>query len=426
MVVLGAMILSVLAGLGGDHLRPRYLVAAVFMAFAIWATGRPWGSGAVAMPVLLLPGVATRGGIAGGTQLAILTLLLAAMFWANGAGRPKLSPFALALPVLMTGLLVLLAIGYGGDAQDALRLGLLGVAGVMLGACLFANHEAWLAIGCLAVPIALLALAEIAGFHNPWPHLVHADTFTSLSVQDSAHRAQSTFGHPLIAGGIFATLAALMTFHPSRWRYLIIPIVAGGALATVSRSALLGSACATAVALTFSGQARGKLLLQVVTIVVTAWVLVSQVPQLHTSIASRITQQRYVQQDIRAAGLDKLKTDLNEHTGALLVGGGPGESARQLKAIPGAYTTYFDNQYITSVYDFGLLPIVAGLALLGLALYAGVPRANRYGLPALMAVAVVFAFTDGLYWGSLGLVAWVCVGFASAADLGHEQPEHGD
>ena len=74
----------------------------------------------------------------------------------------------------------------------------------------------------------------------------------------------------------------------------------------------------------------------------------------------------------------------------------------------------FDDQYVTSVYDLGLLP----LAAIAVLLLAGLKRASagsrRAGLPAVAAGLGVLGFTDGLYWLSLAVVTSIAVGAACA------------
>ena len=74
----------------------------------------------------------------------------------------------------------------------------------------------------------------------------------------------------------------------------------------------------------------------------------------------------------------------------------------------------FDNQYVTSIYDVGLLPMILVGVLLACALASASREARVLGLPALVAIAGVMFFTDGGYWLSLGFLAWVTVGLATA------------
>ena len=201
-------------------------------------------------------------------------------------------------------------------------------AGLILGACVAQSDRAFLALALFMAPLALLAVAEIAGFHNPWPALVHSTQYVRLSDVAGAQRAQSMFGHPLIAGGIFAVMSALVVARPTtRFRLPLAALLAAGALATVSRSAILGLAAAAAVMIVLSSQhSRLRSISTIAVVVAVGWTLVTTIPALHDSFIARVGNANAANQDVRTYAISRVSHDLSSDPGGLLIGGGIGES----------------------------------------------------------------------------------------------------
>lgn len=416
LIALLAMPLAAVAAIGIDHVALRSLLTPAIPIALFIVARQSWGSIAVAAIPFLLPDLPTHYGVEGLLQLTVLTGLIVVVYW-DRLGRPPVSTLALWASGMFAAFIFMLTWANGLDVQQAGWISLAPFIGVTFGSCLATSKTARQALGFGCVPLALLALAEIAGFNNPWPHLVHATNFLQVSQQVDANRAQSTFGHPLIAGGCLAGMSALMLQSRTRFSTAVAAVLAAGALATVSRSAILGLGAALACSIVLSNR-RGRNLLQAAVIVVFALLIATQIPALSESITTRITSANsitYTDQPVRAYAITKLRGDLSDNPGALLLGGGVGAAGNELTAIGGVDGyDIFDNQYVTSIYDLGLLPMIVIAVLLVRAIATASPEARRLGLPALTAVAGVMFFADGAYWLSLDFLAWTTVGLSSA------------
>jgi hypothetical protein len=408
-----ALPLSVLAALDISHLHKRTLITVFGLAAAFVVARRPWGSFAVAAPAFLLPDVRTQYSVPGRLQLAILTFILAAWYWEK-MGRPRASRPALATAAFFSVALVTINIANRASVDDALWPALIAFAGVLFGTTLSVTREGRTALAYASLPLAALAFAEILGLHNPWPALVHSTTFLNLSEEAGALRGQSTFGQPLIAGGCLAAMAALALQSESRWATGLAVLISGGALATVSRSAIIGIAAALTMSV-LVGPLRQRRLLVCSAAAICGVLLVTLVPSLRASFSARTSNPLYTDQTVRDYGITELKHDWQTNTAELLFGGGTPTVSDKLESIGGVTGYYiFDDQYITSVYDLGLIPLAVLAVLILTALMRASPRALRLGLPAMTVVAVIMFFTDGLDWLSLGFVAWLTLGLASS------------
>lgn len=412
-IFLGAVLLSALAGALVDHVRFRTVLSIGLVVGLVICARKVWGSVVVAGVPLLVPDMKTTLGIEGPLLLTLLTSIAALLYW-DTLGRPKVPSTVLWAASIFAVSAFGLSWRHGGeDLQQAAWISIMPFTGLVFGACLASSPTARKAFGYGCVPLALLAYGEVAGFHNPWPHLVHSTNFLALSQRVSAKRAQSTFGHPLIAGGCFAGVSALMLYSRTRYSTLVAAILAGGALATVSRSAIIGLAFAVALGILI-GRRRGSQILQALTIIIIAFVVATHVPALKQSIVNRTTGQTYTEQPVRKYALYRLHNDYNEHPTTLLFGGGVGTAERDLTNVGGINGYFiFDNQYVTSIYDYGILPMLAVALLIAYAITKAGKEARRLGLPALAAVAAVMFFVDGGEWLSLGFFAWATVGIAS-------------
>jgi len=77
----------------------------------------------------------------------------------------------------------------------------------------------------------------------------------------------------------------------------------------------------------------------------------------------------------------------------------------------------YDNQYVTSIFDSGLVVILLVVGLI----VAGVirERPNASMLAPLVVSAATMFFFEGLYWPITGLLFWMTVGLASAPKSGY-------
>jgi hypothetical protein len=412
-LVLIGVLLSAIAGLAVNHITGRLAVAAAFAAVATWAVAQRWGAVVAVTPVLLLPGLPAQG-LSPILTMAILTLALASGHWLTGAGRPKLSRWGLAAAITFGGASVLSTFGNGGNTTPAWALLLFLVAGVVLGTCVIARPEGLLAIGFLGVFMGGLAILEALGLHNYWLDAVHGNTFARIADYEGAKRARSTLGHPLIAGAVIGAIGVLMISHPSRWKRLIVPVALGGCLATVSRSSILALLAAGLVILIQNRDSVPRFALNTAVIAAVLYALVSQVPALRDSFETRVLHP-HERQTVRQYSVTDLRTSWARRPGDLLLGGGVGASTDRLEAVGGVNGFFiFDNQYVTAIYDDGLLVLLATFALIGLGLASAGRTARRVGLPALVLIAVVGAFVDGIYWGPYTVLLGLAIGVATA------------
>jgi hypothetical protein len=400
------------------NLRLR-VVAAILLGVTLAVVARQrWGAVAVVAVPFLLPGAPKVDGITGHLLLTLVTLALALLHW-DALGRPRIAPRVLQAAALYGAVDLLLTWGHGLQIQQGIQGALIALAGIIFGSCLAANPSGRVAFGWACVPLALLAVAEIMGFHNPWPALVHDTKYITLSGVSGAGRAQSTFGHPLVAGGCLATSAAIMLQSRTRYCVPVTVVLVAGSLSTVSRSAIVGLALALACALVVSDR-RAIKMMQSAALILGAVILVSSVPALRASLVTRTFGAQTVSfsdQPVRHYAVSKLEHDIEDRLPSLLLGGGQGSASDSLTAM-GGIDSYdiFDDQWITSVYDLGLIPMVLIGAWVLLAVREAPQSARYLGLPAMVAIAAVMLFVDGAGWVSLGWLAWVTFGLSTAPD----------
>jgi hypothetical protein len=407
--------LSLLVTVELHHVKVRTLASLCAVVACLLIARRRWGGFAVVAPVFLDANPPEKYGIPGSLQLALLTLVLAVVFW-DKIGRP-----AIARPPLLTagvfGIVLLgTNIGAGAGVDNALWLVLLAFAGVLYGHALQVSSEARASLAVFSIPLALLPIGEILGLHNPWPDLVHSG-YAQASLETGALRGQSTFGQPLIAGGCLAAMAALAFQSKVRHATPLALVLACGAVATVSRSAIIGLAVGLTVAVII-GPHRLMRLAQTMVIVIVGAVALVVVPPLHTSFVNRTSNPDFTNQTVRNYALTRIRADWAHQPMTLLIGRGTQGSYTLLHAIGGVNGGFiFDNQYVTAVYDFGLLPLICVIGVMLFALSRGRSAGIRRGLPAFAVVVVVMFFTDGLGWMSLTFVAWLVFGLTTAPNL---------
>jgi len=407
-----ALPLSIAAALAIDHIKHRTLIAAVAIVLAVVIARRVWGSFAVVAPTFLLPDLPTRYDVAGRLQIAILTVILARIYW-DTVGRPKLSDLALGAATAFTVFQIVLALVHGTSSETAIWPCLLAFAGVMFGTSLTTSAVARAAVGYASIPLALLAVAEMLGVHNPWPALVHSTALIAESAEAGNLRGQSTFGQPLIAGACLATLAAIMLQSRTRHAAILAAVMAGGAVATVSRSAIIGVAAGMAVSLVV-GPERPRKLLQFAAVAALALILITQITRLRESFTTRTTNPIYTNQEVRDYALTSIKDEWDSDPARLLLGQGNHAVTETLEAVGGVNGYYiFDNEYVTAIDDLGALPLLLIGALIVAAVARTTPQARSFGLPAMATVVVIMFFTDGLAWLSISFLVCIACGLAS-------------
>lgn len=380
-----------------------------------------WGVAICLAPVFLLP--VTEMTTLPSTSflhwrfiLAVITAALATSYWLSGAGRPKLNPWALGAVAFL--LIALLALGARSHTslQESLSLPLFAYSGLIIGQCL-GDPAAVRAIAVLAVPIAALAILEALGLENVWSVVLHANAHINIADEHNNTRSTASFGLPLIAGACLLGTGLILLSARERVTTLSGIICIVGAVATVSRSTLLGGAIGiTLFALQSKGH-RARTVTLVAGLVVSVIVVVSSIPALHRSFDSRVfglNQSKLLQQEsVRTNSLAIIGNEFNADPNRLLLGGGVGYSTKLLTARGGNASGYdiFDNEYITMMYDGGLLVVLVVFGLLIVATTTSSRNARRSALPALAALAVVMYFVDGMDWPSLSFVTWMAIGF---------------
>jgi hypothetical protein len=427
LALLGVILSSVALGLATALGVGAILAALVLVTIvAIIGVRHRWGTAICLAPVFLLP-VTTMptlpnvGPIHPRLILAIVSAGLATLYWRSGAGRPKLNYWSLAAVGFLGIALLALGLSTGlNSLQEAVSLTMFAYTGVIIGQCL-QDPIALKAVAYLAVPIAVLALLEAGGLKNLWAIYLHADKFEGSA--QLAIRSTASFGHPLIAGACLVVTGLLLLSVRRRSATVSGIICIAAAATTVSRSTLLGGALGIAL---FAAQAQGhriRIVFITVALALVALVIINSVPELKHSVDSRVLDinqgQIAEQESVRSNSLTIFKEEFDVDPGRLLIGGGAGSSSKLLTARGGNLDGYdiFDNEYITMTYDAGFLVVLCVFGLLTVAAMKSGKLARRQALPALAAIIVIMYFVDGVEWPSLGVVAWMTIGFFSAPAL---------
>jgi hypothetical protein len=391
-----------------------------------WAGPKPAALSATMLGVMLLPTPAMNleefHGIPLSTILGIATLCATLALWwhrnAVGARHPTVSSCALASWLLLVvASVVQLGISKYADPRPILQVSTFWLAGLLLGSLLASDHRTLDGLRLLALTLASFAVIEfVLGRPNLWGNVVGANEYASIAAFGGHLRATSTFGHPLVAGAALIVLAFLVLLPRGRKSSILFALIVAGAVVTVSRSALVGLA-AGLLAHFASGQHRRAAILgaTVVTIAI-SWLMITLLPTLSISFASRVLGAPLQGESIRLNSLHILAGGLSQGNAELMLGRGIGGSISYLAQTGGnlGFSTY-DNQYITSIYDSGLLVVLSGIGLIVLAIARRRPGWTT--LAPLSASAATMFFFEGLYWPVTGLLFWMTVGLATAPNV---------
>lgn len=380
---------------------------------AVWALTRPWGLAVVVAPAFVFPSMPGLGPISAPLTMGCVSLGAALIFW-HYRGRPQVSSHMLsALAVLTLGSLAF-GVANGGHIQDTVAFPLVWLAGVIAGCSAAREPNSMYAAGAIVGLLGAIAILEAAGVNIVLPGAVGSSSYSDFANTAGAERAVATFSHPLIAGAVFTCFAALLARQESPWRYPVVALLVLAALTTVSRSAMLGLTACAVVLLVQEAKRPIRMSIQVAAGVLIIWAGLSALPQVRTSIENRVlhTEERQL---VREGGFAQFRGDVTSRPATLILGGSIG-SAEALLRSQGGIAGYFifDDQYITLVYDFGLLILVVALGLVVVAAVKADRRARRAALPAFAALAVTMFFVDGLYWASLGLTTGIVFGVLTA------------
>lgn len=421
-VGLGLITFATFLGLLAAHGYAALLIAALVLCLLVaWAAPRPWAIPVVMLGVLLVPSAAfpqsTFHGIPLQTGLALVTFCATFALWwqrkAHAATAP-LSGYSLAsLLLLVVVSVVQLGVSRYAQIRPVYQFPLFWASGFLLGSMIAADLRIADRVGLLALPLAILAIFESAtGKPSLWSDLVGATIFDNTSAQ-SADRAASTFGHPLVAGTALVILAFLVLVKPGSRRVLLFSLIVAGAVATVSRSALIGLAAGLLTHFIGTHRQRSQIVGAIAATTIIGVLIISFVPALHASFEVRVLGASTQSEGIRLNSLQELRTSFARSDKELWLGRGLGGSTLYLGDTRGAlgFGTY-DNQYVTSLYDSGLVTVFVSIGLILVGIIRARPRAAM--VAPLAAAAASFFFFEGLYWPVTALLFWMAVGLATA------------
>jgi hypothetical protein len=420
---LGVVTLAVCFGLLASRGYAVFLIVAFLLwGLVVWAVPRPVIVPVVMLGVVVVPTAAfpnaTAHGIPLQTSLAVITFCAALALWlqrrARGGTAP-LSGYSLAgLLILIVASIVQLGTSRYAQIRPVYQFPLFWTSGFLLGSILAADLRVADRIGLLALPLAMLAIFESAvGKPNLWSDLIGANSFANASAEGAA-RAASTFGHPLVAGTALIVLAFLVLSKPGPRRSILFSFIVGGAVVTVSRSALVGLAAGLLTHFIGNHRKRSQIVGAIAVTAIIGWLIISLVPALHVSFESRVLHASTQSESIRLNSLQELRASFSRSDKELWLGRGLEGSGSYLSQTRGnlGFGTY-DNQYVTSLYDSGLLVVLAAIGLIVLGTIRARPSARV--LAPLVASAATFFFFEGLYWPVTGLLFWMTVSLATAS-----------
>lgn len=244
-------------------------------------------------------------------------------------------------------------------------------------------------------------------------------------------RARATFGHPIPLATFLAAACALalfaVRFPAGKLNVLRIAVVitlAGGMLATFSRSSWIALAIALGVGL-LSPQISNLVRFRVLMVLGVGTVIFLQTPLGASALDYLLNSEGTVSYEQRAASLQSIPTILDAGWLTVLLGIGAGSqqslySVVDLLSVDGLQVV--DNQYITLLIETGLLGLGIFLAVILTALRlawasssvtASLPDARLvWGIGiALLATLVTIFFYEGLSWPSTAVLVWAMLGF---------------
>jgi len=407
-----------------SHGRGVDAVAAIVMLWAAVVAARSrWRVALCAMPALLIPAIAMPAGyrLFGVHPPQAVALLTVVFVGVSLAVEPRHRPSLWALaPALLLAVLGVVGGSVSGDLSAEGSLAVVWLAASALGSIAGRDLRYLKALTYLGSPIAAYAILECLGLPNYWTRLTQANLFaTSFGTFGGLHRAVATFGHPIPASVIFASLALLaITLRERRGVPWLAALYGVACLSTLSRTGIVALAAGGAMMVLFPREPMARARAALVIAVAFIGVAVLATSLLSGSLGERITQQDNAG---RAASLSILGHSLSSDPASLLFGGGFRGAGSYLASIGGNTATglpsqIFDDELVTGIYDYGLVP----LALVVLLVIAGIAttpaRLRAVALPPLVATAVGFLFFDGLFWHSASFMLFFFIGMVCGFD----------
>lgn len=414
---LGLVVIAMCFGLLTSHgYAAALIVAFLLCGLVVWAVSRPIAVPVVMLGVVLIPTPAfphsTVHGIPLQTSLAVITFCAALALWYHRRARGETAPisrYALSgLLILIMASIAQLGISRYAQIRPVYQFPPFWISGLLLGSILAADLRIADRVGLLALPLAILAIFELAiGKPNLWSDLVGANIFDNASA-----RAASTFGHPLVAGTALIIIAFITLSRPGQRSAILFPFIVGGAVATVSRSALVGLAAGLLTHFIGNYRRPSQIIGAVAIAAIIGWLTISLVPDLQTSFESRVLSASTQNEGIRLNSLKELSISFSQSNKELWLGRGLEGSKNYLSRTGGNLGSgTYDNQYITSLYDNGLPVVLVVFGLIVLGVIRARPAARV--LAPLIAAAATFFFFEGLYWPITGLLFGMAVGLAT-------------
>jgi hypothetical protein len=417
-VLLGSLAALALGYLVTTRAGPFIVGAALLAALPIVTARTRWSLTVALLPIFLVPLTAMNVSHIGRVPFGLLPGLWVSycvcVLWMTGQlprGARRLWLAILLLAVF--GVAGALVSPFGSVTKSLSMIALWG-GSAALGQLAARNPRVLHSLILAAVPLAILAVWEATGGPNPFRPLYGSLKFGNNELA-GVTRASATFGHPLVAGAVFATLGVLSV---SRGRPGWLPgaVLFAGAVATISRSAAVGIAVGVAVILVIQrGFARRRSVVVVVVMLAIVAAAIGQSTEFRGSVTNRVFVRRDVQV-ARVTGPQQVRHDLTNAPGSLLFGDGLQATQRRLSEEGGlgGVSTY-DNQYVTLVYDVGLPMMILAFALMLL----GTWRATQIA-PALLALSAMLIFFDGLYWPATACLFFLLCAAAARPDGGDD------
>ena len=400
------------------------VAAIVVLSAAVFFARSRWLVSLCAMPALLIPVVAlphdTRlFGVHPPQVVALLTVVLVGVSLAvEQRSRPSLWALAPALLLAVFGL-------FGGSLSSDLggewSLVVLWLAASALGSIASKDLRYLKALTYLGAPVAAFAIFECLGLPNYWNRLTGASRFaTTFSTFGGLHRAMATFGHPIPASVVFASLAlSAITLRERRGVPWLAALYAVACFATLSRTGIVALAAGGAMTVLFPPEpkARGRAASVLAVAFIGAVVLATS--PLSGSLGQRLNQQTNAG---RVASLAILGHSLSTNPASLLFGGGFNGAHSYLASLGGNTATglpdadIFDDQLVTGIYQYGVVPLMLVVLLIVAGIATSPAWQRAVAVPPLVATAVAFLFFDGLYWHSASFVLFFFIGMVCGFD----------
>jgi hypothetical protein len=397
------------------------LVALLFVVSLVLLGRRfAWGPALCALPVALFPPVAITVTKVHGVPvsdvvgLASAAMLLPYLRWLSvpNLGRALALPAMIAVFGTIEG-----GLRFSLDHQTGLILSWL--AGAALGAAIRRDRSVGNSLLWLLAPTAALTILQFVGVPDFWAKLTHATLNLSSVSVGTVSRGFGPYGQPVPAGAACACLCALTaTLKPRYWRVLT-GLYLMGTVATLSRSAIIAlGVAAVAMVVLESGPSRRRALLRTLAVALIAGAAVAVPSPLSRAFSTRLST---ADSSGRVDSLELVDASVTQHFGSVLFGGGFAGAENYLASIGGEFLTgdqsgtLVDDEAVSFVYDFGVVPLMLTVCILVWLFARCDPNIRRIMVPPFLAVITTFGFFDGLQWLSTGFLLFVFVGGIAAA-----------